>query len=129
MKGGHAKKTGGSRKKKVCVYDDKGMCSLHGVVGQEKWKPTNVLTVGSDGKLGYEYQRVIYYECDVVLSGGSRQGQKRLSSGKTTSSRTPKLDENISNLNSDFSTSTELQSTPERENQTGRKPARPAGRK
>ena len=46
------------KKKKECVHDEGGWCSLHGVVGKLKWKPMNVLAVGTDGKMKYEYKIV-----------------------------------------------------------------------
>ena len=60
-----------------------------------KWKPTNVLTKGADGKMTYEYKRVPYYECETVLRRGrGRLRQDKLSeSKKTTLTQTPSLKE------------------------------------
>ena len=73
-----------------------------------KWKPTNVLAVGTDGKMKYEYNVVNYFVCDVKPRGRGRPGQKGLSSMKTASPRTPIQKENIFK----FSTSKGGQSTP-----------------
>ena len=106
------KPRGAIKKKKECKYDEGGLCSLHGVVGTLKWKPTNVLAVGDDGKMKYEYRKVNYYECDVEPRGRGRPGQKRLSSLKTTSPRTPIQNDNKFKFK--LSTSKEGQSTPVR---------------
>ena len=106
------------KKKKECVHDEGGWCSLHGVVGKLKWKPMNVLAVGTDGKMKYEYKKVNYYDCEVEPRGRGRPGQKKLSSMKTTLPQTPIQKENKFNI----STSKEGQSTPVRDQTDDRRP-------
>ena len=115
-KGGQSEMPRGVKKKRgTCVYDEGGLCHLHGMVGTLKWKPKNVITAGQDGKMKCEYQRVEYYECDTILGGGGgRQRQSKRSTKKTAVSQTPKL----INSKFNFSTSTEGQSTPVRDTQT-----------
>ena len=111
-----------NRKKKECTFNDEGVCNQHGVLGTKKWKPTNVLTAGEDGMMKYEYKKVNYFVCDVEPRGKGRPGQKRLSSMKTTSPRTPIQSVNRSNMNFTFSTSKEGQSTPVRKQTDGSQP-------
>ena len=96
-KGGHTPKPRGVvKKKKECVHDEGGSCNIHGEGAVRKWKPTNVLTKGADGKMTMEYKRVPYYECDAVMRGRGRLRQPKLSNvRKTTLTQTPNFKENV----------------------------------
>ena len=49
----------------VCVYDDKGVCDIHGP-GKKMIKPWKKWTKGKNGLYCWRYTRQIYYICTGV---------------------------------------------------------------
>ena len=71
------------QQRRTCVYSKGGVCGEHGPGATEKWKPTNTIGVGKDGKKTIKNGRKYFCVCDTGL-GNKKLKQTMLSFQKTT---------------------------------------------